>query len=136
MRVLNVEDYPIKHQEIKTALNRLGITDITLAECENSAIISVLESIENNNPYELIITDMQFPLFDNGRPDDDAGMTFLAELKEHNIDIPVIVCSSFRLDIPNVLGCVHYSRNTDLWEEFRKLIASIELIGVSGRDNR
>lgn len=30
MRVLNVEDYPIKHQEIKTALNRLGITDIIL----------------------------------------------------------------------------------------------------------
>ena len=122
MRVLNVEDNPFKHNEIKTALNRLGITDITLAECENDAIISVLESIENNNPYDLIISDMQFPLFSNGRPDDDAGMTFLAELKEHNIDTPVIVCSSFRLRLPDVLGCVHYSKNTDLWEEFRKLI--------------
>ena len=122
MRVLNVEDYPIKHYEIKNALNRLGITDITLVECENDAIISVLESIENNNPYDLIITDMQFPLFSNGRPDDDAGLTLLAELKEQGIDIPVIFCSSFRLDIPEVLGCVHYSRNADLWEEFQKLI--------------
>ena len=26
------------------------------------------------------------------------------------------------LNIPEVLGCVHYSRNTDLWEEFKKLI--------------
>ena len=125
MRVLNVEDDPIKHHHIKSALNRMGIRDITLEESENSAIISVLESIENNNPYDLIITDMQFPLFSNGRPDDDAGMTFIAELKEHNIDIPIIVCSSFRLRIPEVLGCVHYSNNTDLWEEFRNIIADI-----------
>lgn len=122
MRVLNVEDYPPKHYEIKSALNQLGITDITLEESENSAIISVLESIENNKPYDLIISDMQFPLFTNGRPDDDAGLTLLAELKEHEIDIPVIFCSSFRLDIPGVLGCVHYTKNTDLWEEFKKLI--------------
>ena len=26
------------------------------------------------------------------------------------------------LNIPEVLGCVHYSKNTDLWEEFNKLI--------------
>lgn len=51
MRVLNVEDYPVKHYEIKSALNRLGITDITLEETENDAIISVLESIENNNSF-------------------------------------------------------------------------------------
>ena len=125
MRILNVEDDSIKHHHIKSALNRMGITDITLEESENSAIISVLESIENNSPYDLIITDMQFPLFSNGRPDDDAGMTFLAELKEHNIDVPVIVCSAFRLRLPDVLGCVHYSKNTDLWEEFRNIIADI-----------
>lgn len=122
MRVLNVEDDPFKHQDIKRALGRMGITDITLEESVNGAVISVLESIENNNPFDLIISDMQFPLFTNGRPDDDAGMTFIAELKEQNIDIPIIVCSSFRLNIPEVLGCVHYSRNTDLWEEFKKLM--------------
>ena len=122
MKILNVEDDPYKHQDIKRALNRMGITDITLEESVNGAVISVLESIENHNPFDLIISDMQFPLFTNGRPDDDAGMTFIAELKEQNIDIPIIVCSSFRLNIPEVLGCVHYSRNTDLWEEFKKLI--------------
>ncbi len=122
MKILNVEDDPYKHQDIKRALNRMGITDITLEESVNGAVISVLESIENHNPFDLIISDMQFPLFTNGRPDDDAGMTFIAELKEQNIDIPIIICSSFRLNIPEVMGCVHYSRNTDLWEEFRKLI--------------
>lgn len=123
MRVLNVEDNTIKHHEIKSALNRMGITDIMLAECENDAVISVLESIENNIPFDLIITDMQFPLSSNGRPDDDAGMKLLAELKEHNVDIPVIVCSSYRLRLPDVLGCVHYCpEKTDLWEEFRNLI--------------
>ena len=122
MKILNVEDDPYKHQDIKRALNRMGITDITLEESVNGAVISVLESIENHNPFDLIISDMQFPLFTNVRPDDDAGMTFIAELKEQNIDIPIIICSSFRLNIPEVMGCVHYSRNTDLWEEFRKLI--------------
>ena len=125
MRVLNVEDDPIKHHQIKNALNRMGINDITLAECENEAIISVLESIENNNPFDLIITDMQFPLSSNGKPDDDAGVKFIAELKEHNVDAPIIVCSSYRLRLPDVLGCVHYHpEKTDLWEEFRKLIVA------------
>ncbi|MBE5923548.1 MAG: response regulator [Lachnospiraceae bacterium] len=123
MRVLNVEDDPMKHDNIKRALNRMGITDITYVECENDAMISVLDSIENNTPYDLIISDMQFPLFSNGKPDDTAGETFIAELQEHNIDIPIIVCSSFRLNIPNILGCVHYNPNDpDLYEEFRKLI--------------
>ena len=125
MRVLNVEDEPIKHNQIKSALNRLGITDITLKEDVNSAVISVLESIDNNNPYGLIISDMQFPLLPNGNTDKDAGKKFIDELKEHNVDIPVIVCSSSRLIIPDVLGCVYYSRNTDLWEEFRRLITAL-----------
>ena len=125
MRVLNVEDNPVKHFNIVEALRRMNITDVTLEETENGAIMSVLEGIDNNTPFDLIISDMQFPLFTNGRPDDDAGLTLLAELKEHEIDIPVIFCSSFRLGIPGVLGCVHYSRDTDLWEEFRNLIDDI-----------
>ena len=125
MRVLNVEDDPIKHHEIKEALKRLGITDVTLSEYEFDAMVCVTESIENDNPYDLIISDMQFPLFDNGPKDDNAGMTFLAELKENNIDIPVVICSSFNLRLPDVLGCIHYSRNTDLWEEFRRLLQKL-----------
>lgn len=123
MRVLNVEDDPIKHHEIKSALNRMGINDITLVECENDAVVSVLDSFEKNNPYDLIITDMQFPLSTNGTPDVDAGVKLIAELKEQKIDVPVIVCSSNRLQLPDVLGCVHYCpEKIDLWEEFRKFI--------------
>ena len=126
MRVLNVEDNPVKHSEIKNALERLGIKDVTWVESENDAILSVLEQMENQTPYDLIVSDMQFPLFSNGRPEDDAGLTFLSELKEHGIETPVIVCSSFHLFIPWVLGCIHYSRNTDLWEEFRTLLSKID----------
>jgi hypothetical protein len=35
----------------------MGITDITLEESVNGAVISVLESIENNNPFDLIISE-------------------------------------------------------------------------------
>lgn len=126
MRVLNVEDDPFKHHDVKNALMRLGITDVTLSEYEFDAMVCVIESIENGNPYDLIISDMQFPLFENGPLDDDAGMTFLAELKENDIDIPVIVCSSYRLRLPDVFACVHYQKDkTDLWEEFRQLLPKL-----------
>ena len=125
MRVLNVEDDVFKHNQIKSALRQLNITDITWLENENDAVIDVLENEENNTPYDLIISDMQFPLFSGGRPDDDAGMTFIDELQGHKITIPIIVCSSFRLSIPSILGCVHYSDKTDLVLEFRNLINKI-----------
>lgn len=127
MRVLNVEDDPFKQNEIKSVLRGMGITDITLVECVDDAIKSVLESIDNNNPYNLIISDMQFPLFSDGKIDDRAGCKFFEELKRQNVNIPVIMCSSANLvKIPGTLGSVHYSKNTDLREEFRRLIADIK----------
>lgn len=126
MRVLNVEDDPFKHYEIKEALRRLGITDVTLSEYEFDAIVCVTESIETGNPYDLIISDMQFPLLNNGPKDNNAGMKFIADLKENNIDIPVIVCSSDRLRLTDVFACVHYQKDkTDLWEEFRQLLPKL-----------
>ena len=122
MRVLNVEDNVIKHHNIKRALETLGIREVTWVKNEYDAIKAVKDSIDSGCPFDLIISDMYFPLFPGSKEDENAGFTFIGELNDNNIDIPVIVCSSIRLSIPGILGCVYYSSNVDLDEEFKNLL--------------
>ena len=53
---------------------------------------------------------------------DDTGEKLIERLKKESLDIPVIVCSSLRYSIPDILGCVWYSERTDLDQEFRRLL--------------
>ena len=122
MRVLNVEDNVIKHHNIKRALETLGIREVTWVKNEYDAIKAVKDSIDSGGPFDLIISDMYFPLFPGSKEDENAGFTFIGELNDNNIDIPVIVCSSIRLSIPGILGCVYYSSNVVLDEEFKNLL--------------
>ena len=126
MRVLIVEDNPEKYYDVKFALSQLGIADLTLVENANDATLTVLEQKENETPYDLIISDMQFPLFSSGKPVDDAGMTFIDEIHNLGVTTPIIICSSFRLQERSVLGCVHYSPKTDLVVEFKRLLEQIK----------
>ena len=81
------------------------------------------EALENGNPYELLITDMHFPA--RGVLDENAGMYVIEELKNKGIDIPIIVCSSVRYRIPDILGCVFYSRSCDLSWDFKDLLSKL-----------
>ena len=125
MRVINVEDDIFKHNDIKRALEVLGLKDITLVKNEKDAIKLIIESVNSDNPFNLVISDMQFPLFAGGGKDNNAGFKLIDDLKDNDVDIPVIVCSSFNLNIPDIIGCVYYSKNTDLDVEFRKLLQKL-----------
>lgn len=112
MRVLIVEDNPEKYYDIKSALSQLGIRDVSLTESVNEATLSVLEQKEKETPYDLIISDMQFPLFSSGKPVDDAGMEFIGELHELGITTPVklciVVCLEWKKRGNNHYTCVVY----------------------------
>lgn len=47
----------------------------------------------------------------------------MEELQNKGIDIPIVVCSSARLVIPEIVGCIHYSpyRN-DLDADMREMV--------------
>ena len=75
--------------------------------------------------YDLLVLDMQFPLEKGAEVDTEAGMKLLARLQEQKNEIPVIICSSDRLRIDGVIGCIFYNPSRDLNFDFKDLLAQI-----------
>lgn len=123
-KVLNIEDDVYKHTAIKRALGRNGVTTIDWETDAVDGIARIEKAIEEENPYELLITDMHLPV--NGKIHGEAGMYVIDELKKKGISIPVAVCSSVRYRIDKIAGCIHYNeRSGDLDRDIRELLKSL-----------
>ena len=121
-KVLNIEDTMSKHVDIVRALNRCGVTNVVHAATAVEALDMIEKAIEGGMPYHAIVSDMYFPISPGGM-ETQAGMYVIEELEARGIDVPVIVCSSARMVIPDIVGCIHYSpyRN-DLDADMREMI--------------
>ena len=121
-KVLNFEDLPSKHVAVKRALERCGVPQIDHADNAVDGLDKIEAAIAEGKPYHLIVSDMYFPISKGGR-EVQAGMYVIEELQARGIDVPVIVCSSARLVIPEIVGCIHYSpyRN-DLDADMREFV--------------
>ena len=75
----------------------------------------LIQEKEAGNPFDLIITDMHYPMRKGEEGDFDAGEKLLGILKERGIDTKVIICSSLNIKIREAYGCIWYSRISD-WE--------------------
>ena len=106
-KVLNIEDTTLKHVAIARALEKAGVKQVEWAENGDVGIDMIVKSIEADLPYDLIITDMHFPIY--GADDVSAGMKVISELKKRNIDIPVVVCSSLRYSVAEAKECILYN---------------------------
>ena len=123
-KVLNIEDTLFKHIAIKRALNRAGVPFVDEATNGDKGLAMIETSIAEGEPYDLIITDMHFPIY--GEDDVQAGMKVIHELKRRGIDIPVVLCSSLRYDIPEVVECIFFNEklrdiNADIREMLKKI---------------
>ena len=58
MRVLNIEDDTFKHNDICKALSECGIKDIEWSNNLADGWKQIKNTIDSNNPYDLIITDI------------------------------------------------------------------------------
>lgn len=121
-RVLNIEDLMTKHVAVVRALNRCGVETVDHATTAMEGLAMIDAAIEEGKPYHAIVSDMYFPMFP-GEGEVQAGYYVIEELQNKGIDIPIIVCSSARLVIPDIVGCIHYSpyRN-DLDADMREMI--------------
>ena len=61
MRVLNIEDDTFKHNDICKALSGCGIKDVEWSNNLVDGWKQIKNSMDSNNPYDLIITDMYYP---------------------------------------------------------------------------
>lgn len=123
-RVLNIEDDIIKHMAICRELKNNGIKDVDHANNAEEGIAKVINASQNNEPYDLLVLDMHFPV--QGVDNAEAGMHVLQKLKERHIELPVIICSSMRLAIPGVIGCIYYHKSQDLNWDMKELLDKLK----------
>lgn len=123
MKVLHVEDNVYKHSDIVKQLKEMKITDVTWVQSYEDGV-SALES----DAYDLMITDMSFPIRNGEREDADAGDMMIEYALKNHPDLPVILITSFRMRKDGILGVVHYDPD-ELWEnQFRDLVKKVPLI--------
>jgi CheY-like chemotaxis protein len=127
MRLIHLEDDGMKHSAIKRVLNDMGITEITWVKNVEDGMDEIKAAIKNDTPFDLAITDMQYYLRKGEKVNPDAGDIFIEKMKNNNIDIPIIVCSSFNLDYKNVYGCVWYVDNNDWETQLRNLLKALSI---------
>lgn len=120
-KVLNIEDLPTKHVAVRRALERCGIPNIDHAETAVDGLDMIEAAIAEGKPYDVIVSDMYFPMTKGGM-EVQAGMYVIEELQARGIQTPIIVCSSARLVIPEIVGCIHYSPKNDLDADMREMI--------------
>ena len=125
LKVLIIDDSVYKAMDITRALEFSGVRDITRVREQESAFEAIYESIECKAPFNLIVTDMHYPLERGMEADYDAGYILIERLMEERIEIPVIICSSRNYTEPGILGTVWYNELCDLSREFGEILRKL-----------
>ena len=120
MKVLNFEDSVYKANAIQKILgNRCGVASVEqVSNVEDG--LKMLKDAENaGEPFNLIITDMHFPMRSGAISDTEAGEKLVQILQEQGNQTKIIVC-------PGVYGCIWYSEISDWEEELCDLVREME----------
>lgn len=120
MKILHFEDNAEKYMDIASVLRAVGETQTTWVESVEEGTV-LLEK----EPFDLIITDMHFPVTAYGQPELQAGDMVIRYVAEHKLQIPVITISSMRMQIPGAYRSIWYSDMADWEGELRACIKKI-----------
>lgn len=127
-KTLVIEDNIFKYIDIKKAITKSMSSIFIHANTLEQAKEYLLKSVEENEPFHLIVTDMNFPERSGGKSNPNAGFELIELVKSLNYDSSVIICSTrkFRTDNENhVIGSIRYYPDADLELEFRTLVEKL-----------
>lgn len=119
MRVLNLEDSASKHFDIVNVLESVGVTEIDWVTSLDSGLKKLIDNKEKK--YDLIISDMYYPINDGGFPV-KSGYLLMEKLIDEGIKTPVVICSSAHCVVPEAHWVLHYSLISDWEYELRTII--------------
>ena len=114
MKILNFEDNVFKHHDICKAIKEEMPAHIDQASNLEKGLEMLKVAGDSGEPYNLIITDMWFPVRFGEKPE-QSGELLIGSLKDMGINIPIFMCSSINYQMPGIHGSVHYSENEN-WE--------------------
>ena len=122
-KILLVEDNIYKAVDIKRALGACGTMNITHVGFFEDA----LEKLEEDATFDLIITDMCYPLYRGEDTDDEAGFKLIEYLKTMQYEIPVVICSTSNYEnVEMIFGAVWYSELNDIKRDFKRIIEKLQ----------
>lgn len=122
MRVLHLEDSTTKYMDIKSVLRSVGIVDVVWEE----SVEAGMKHLEHpEEAFDLVISDMHFPVDINGTADEEAGEILLKKMREKGIRIPVIIISSLSIHISEAYKCIWYVDSRDWETELRNCIKEL-----------
>jgi len=121
LNVVVIDDDIFKAINIKRALENNGISKVTLVGDQES----FWSLLKEGKHFDLIVTDMHYPLQKGKWADPDAGFILIEKMKEMAIDIPIIICSTRNFQSSDAWGTVWYSELMDISVEFRKLLKKL-----------
>lgn len=120
MRVLHVEDNAVKHADIVRQLREMRISDITWKKNLQDGLSAIRE-----DNFDLIITDMSFPLENGGRENEDAGDMLIEIAQREGVTAPIILVTAFRMNKAGIFGTVCYNPD-EMWEDdLRRLLKAL-----------
>ena len=120
--ILLIEDNIYKAIDIERALEVCGITNIVRVGFQEDA----LELIEEGKHFDLIITDMRYPLCRGGDTDNEAGFKLIEYLNKKSFEIPVVICSTSNYENAlGIFGAVWYNELNDIRRDFKKIIQKL-----------
>lgn len=125
LKILHLEDNAMKQTAIARVLHDVCEAEIDWVTDVASGMKKIEEIKEQGDMYDLAITDMQYPLKKGTGIDEDAGEVFIGQMKDQNVEIPIIVCSSMRLRIRESYGCVWYHERNDWEMELRGMVRNL-----------
>lgn len=127
IKILHLEDEAEKFRKIQSVLVdrcRLDETGIERVMNLEAGLTKIEDAAKNGETYQLMITDMQYPLRLGEPAATDAGKRFLDIAAEKGWNVPIILISRDNLDYrTQAYGCLQYGDHTD-WE--LELVALIE----------
>lgn len=126
MRILHFEDDVYKHADVVKAVNAAGPQEVVWVTNMEDGFVKLQEARQAGNPFQVIITDMHFPLSEGGQDSIRAGEAVMDGLERRGLDIPVIVCSSLNIRSARAYGTVWYSSISDWDMELAELIRKLQ----------
>ena len=128
MKVLIVEDTVLKCIAIEKSIKRCCESEFTQAKTLEGAK-QVIEEMSSDEPFDLLVTDMHYPIGAGAGDDVEAGFKFIEYVNERGLEIPIIICSTIKFradDMDNVIGSVQYNKRVDIGREFEMLIKKVK----------
>ena len=88
--VLLVDDEKLIQRSLEKTLLRAGFDVLTAPDCKTGSDVFS----QNANAVDIAVLDLNMPGFD-GMPKNDAGLDLLADLKQKNAMLPVIILTAY-----------------------------------------